>query len=134
VALQDDVTRLTAVVVRLVQLTGQAEALRRAGGLAEVSQVAKAAGATPAQVFMWERGEAQPTTAQALAWLDYVTGRAASLQAASAATRAVLSAGAADMAAHRAAVDEMQHPPPEELERLQRKAERMRAEAAGVRA
>lgn len=68
-ALGDDVERLTRIIVRMHQRDGQAVFLRQASGR-PASGIAKLCGATPEQVYAWERGTLQPSTAQALAWLD----------------------------------------------------------------
>lgn len=68
--LTDDIARLTAIQVRQHQgAMGLAERLRATAGL-DVGVIAKACGCKPSQVVCWERGEARPTTAQALAWLS----------------------------------------------------------------
>ena len=67
----DDIQRLTEIVVRLFQ-GGRARELRRAAygpGDAGLGFVAKASGATPDQVRLWETGELMPPTNQALTWL-----------------------------------------------------------------
>jgi hypothetical protein len=69
VALGDDVERLTRVLVRMHVHDGLAGRLRLASGR-EASAIGKLAGATAEAVFAWERGQLQPSTAQALAWLD----------------------------------------------------------------
>lgn len=72
-AITDDVARLTREVWRLNQMLGWPQRIGwdnwddPGGGL---GRVAKAAGATPGQVQAWMAGQAQPTTAQALAVLD----------------------------------------------------------------
>ncbi len=72
-ALADDVTRLTAVLVRQHQ-GGLAERLRYEafglGGDAGVGRLAKASGCSPATLRAWEDGAAVPTTQEGLAWLS----------------------------------------------------------------
>ncbi len=83
VALADNVARLTREVWRINLALGFAQ---RTGGNGDVGRLAKAAGATPAQVRAWMAGRAQPTTAQALAVLDALplpsTGAAAAKETA----------------------------------------------------
>lgn len=66
-AIGDDVARLTREVWRLNQSIGFQG---RMGWEGDMGRLAKAAGATTAQVQAWMSGEVQPTTAQALAVLD----------------------------------------------------------------
>jgi hypothetical protein len=65
----DDIASLVAFQAWLLARSGQAEQLRRAGFGADTGRLAKLVGATPAQVFAWERCELEPTTGQALAWM-----------------------------------------------------------------
>ena len=65
----DDVGRLVAWQFSQLQ-GGELAALRQRSGMA-ASAVAKAAGCTPDQYFSWESGLADPTTAQALAIMDF---------------------------------------------------------------
>jgi hypothetical protein len=75
--LQDDVSRLTAILVRQHQ-DGLATTLRyRAYGLrgdAGVGKLAKASGASPSVLRAWEDGDAMPTTSEGLAWLSALYG------------------------------------------------------------
>ncbi len=66
-AVADDITRLTAILVRQVQ-GGHAALLRQQRGLS-ASSIGKAAGCTAEQIYSWESGTSMPTTQQALAWL-----------------------------------------------------------------
>ena len=67
-AMTDDITRLTREVWRLNLASGFQS---RMGWAPEThGKLAKAAGATPAQLSAWLAGQAQPTTGQALAVLD----------------------------------------------------------------
>ena len=66
-AVADDITRITAILVRMVQ-GGPAAVLRQQRGLT-ASAIGKACGASASQVYSWESGTSQPTTQQALAWL-----------------------------------------------------------------
>ena len=67
-AVTDDVARTVREVWRLNLALGFSQ---RMGWAPDVhGKLAKAAGATPAQLSAWLRGEAQPTTGQALAVLD----------------------------------------------------------------
>jgi DNA-binding transcriptional regulator YiaG len=68
-AQSDDIERMARILVRMHQRGGEAAFLRQASGH-PVSYIAKLCGATPEQVYAWERGTLQPSTAQALAWLD----------------------------------------------------------------
>lgn len=71
-AQSDDIARLTEILVRSHQGTnGKAARLRQMSGLS-ASEVGKAAGASPEQIYSWETGTSQPTTAQGLAWLAVV--------------------------------------------------------------
>ena len=65
----DDIERLTRILVRMHQRDGQAAFLRQAAGK-PASAIAKVCGATPEQVYAWETAALQPSTNQALAWLD----------------------------------------------------------------
>ncbi|HWG62544.1 MAG TPA: hypothetical protein VG253_12600 [Streptosporangiaceae bacterium] len=73
-AIGDDVARLTREIWRLNQLLGWSQRIGfmddwdDIGG--RMGRIAKAAGATAAQVESWMAGEAQPTVSQALAVLD----------------------------------------------------------------
>jgi len=69
VSQSDDIASLVAFQVFLLARTGQAEQLRRAGFGADTGRLAKMVGATPAQIFAWERCDLEPTTGQALAWM-----------------------------------------------------------------
>ena len=67
-AMTDDVARLTREVWRLNRALGFQQ---RIGWAPDTTgHLAKAAGATPAQVSAWLAGTVQPTTSQALAVLD----------------------------------------------------------------
>jgi len=68
-ALSDDVAELVAFQVHFLVSSGIAERMRRAGFGADTGKLAKLVGATPAQVFCWERGELEPSTSQGIAWL-----------------------------------------------------------------
>lgn len=66
-AVADDIARTVRELWRLNMAVGWQQ---RMGWSGDVGILAKSAGATPAQVRAWMAGEAQPTTAQALAVLD----------------------------------------------------------------
>lgn len=66
-AIADDITRLTAIMVRQVQ-GGPAALLRQQRGL-PASAIGKLCGASADQVYAWESGISQPTCQQGLAWL-----------------------------------------------------------------
>lgn len=66
-AVTDDVARLAREVFRLNMALGWQQ---RVGWEGDAARLAKAAGATPAQVQAWMSGDVEPTTAQALAVLD----------------------------------------------------------------
>lgn len=68
-ALGDDVERLTRILVRMHVHDGLAGRLRLASGR-DASAIGKLTGSTAEAVFAWEQGTLQPSTAQALAWLD----------------------------------------------------------------
>lgn len=71
-AQSDDIARLTEILVRSHQgSSGKAARLRQASGLS-ASEIGKACGASPDQIYSWESGVSQPTTGQALAWLSVV--------------------------------------------------------------
>jgi DNA-binding transcriptional regulator YiaG len=77
--LNDDVARLTSATVRLLVHSGELKQMRQFTishrgeiGL-PVSLIAKACGVSAATVQSWESGFSEPTTAQALAWLDVIT-------------------------------------------------------------
>ena len=72
---RDDIGRLVAIVTRDMVLNGRAAQLRQAASVT-IGEVAKAAGATPEMVGMWEAGRLTPSTGQALAWLAFVTEKA----------------------------------------------------------
>ena len=79
--LQDDITRLTAIVTRDLVLSGRAQQYRMAASLTP-SELGKASGATPAQVTAWESGKAAPSCQQALAWLSLLLEKASWREAA----------------------------------------------------
>lgn len=68
-ALSDDVERLTQIIVRMHQRNGEAARLRQATGR-PASHIAKLAGVSAETIYAWEAGTVQPSTAQALAWLQ----------------------------------------------------------------
>jgi DNA-binding transcriptional regulator YiaG len=78
-ALNDDVARLTTATIRLLVHSGQLKRMRQIiishrGEIGlPTSVIAKACGVSTATVQSWEDGFSEPTTAQALAWLDVIT-------------------------------------------------------------
>jgi DNA-binding transcriptional regulator YiaG len=68
-ALTDDIGRLAGILTRLMIQSGETQRLRIWCRL-ERSQIGKACGVTAETVQAWESGIAEPTPAQALAWLD----------------------------------------------------------------
>jgi DNA-binding XRE family transcriptional regulator len=73
-ALQDDITRLTSIVVSLHRVQLLAQVLRRSVPITP-SELGKLCGVTAETMLAWERGELQPTTQQALAWLTVLWDR-----------------------------------------------------------
>lgn len=71
----DDLARLVAIQTRDLVLSGRARQYRQSAGVT-ISELAKAAGATPEQVGLWEEGRLTPTVPQALAWLSLLMERA----------------------------------------------------------
>jgi transcriptional regulator with XRE-family HTH domain len=67
-AQSDDIARIVSVLVRQVQAGKLAKPLRYAAGLTG-SAIAKACGVAESVVYAWERGDAEPTTSEGLAWL-----------------------------------------------------------------
>ena len=70
--LTDDTARLAMIQVRLLVMDGSVQRLRQITGLTH-GQLGKACGVTGEQVDAWERGIAEPSAAQAIAWLDTLT-------------------------------------------------------------
>jgi transcriptional regulator with XRE-family HTH domain len=70
--LTDDTARLATIQTRLLVMDGRAKRLRLVAGLTH-GQLGKAAGVAGDVVDAWERGVAEPTAGQALAWLDALT-------------------------------------------------------------
>jgi transcriptional regulator with XRE-family HTH domain len=68
-SLQDDLGRLVAWQFSQLQ-GGQLAAMRQRSGM-PASAVAKASGCTPDAYYSWEAGLSEPSTAQALAILDF---------------------------------------------------------------
>ena len=72
-SLSDDLERLTRIVVRMHVDGGRAALLRQKAGQ-PASRIAKLAGTTPEAIYAFERGDLDPTTGQALAWLTAAYG------------------------------------------------------------
>lgn len=65
----DDIAEIVAFQVFQLTLGRLGEKLRMMGFGADTGKLAALCGATPQQVFAWERGELAPTTTQAVAWM-----------------------------------------------------------------
>jgi hypothetical protein len=65
----DDIAEIVAFQVFQLTYNKLGERLRMAGFGDDTGKLAALCGATPQQVFLWERGELAPTTTQALAWM-----------------------------------------------------------------
>lgn len=72
-ALTDDVTRLTEILVRQHQ-DGQAARLRLQARLS-LGDVGKACGVSGEQVAAWEAALSKPTTQEGLAWMSLLWAR-----------------------------------------------------------
>lgn len=73
-ALTDDVSRLTEIVVRQHQDGGLASRLRLQARLSR-GDVGKACGVSGEQVAAWEAALSKPTTQEGLAWLSLLWAR-----------------------------------------------------------
>src|SRR5262245_13327854 len=77
-ALNDDVERLTRIEV-ITHWQGPNSLARQCRTACNLkgSEIGKVCGVAESTIYEWERGAAQPTTQQALAWMDFLTQRLA---------------------------------------------------------